>query len=138
MSSSPIVVIDDDVDDLELIEEAFSEINSEHKVITFDDGDQFFDYMKTSKVKPFVVLCDMNMGKTDGLSLKKKISEDEQLRLKCVPFLLFSTSKATKSIYEAYSHNVQGYFIKPVNLKKTKEMFQSIISYWTLSEHPAG
>ena len=76
------------------------------------------------------------MSKIDGLELKRKIFEDERLRLKCIPFLFFSTSEASSSIIEAYSFGVQGYFIKPNSLPEYKNMFQAMIDYWGYSQHP--
>jgi hypothetical protein len=69
--------------------------------------------MNTSK---FSDSYDINMGKRNGLRLKKLVSKDHQLRMKCVPFLFCSSSRATAAMEEAYSSNVQGYFEKPGSL----------------------
>ena len=136
MSNKPIIIIDDDNDDLEIIQQALAELRVENEIIVFNDGFAFLDYIRTTEKKSFFILCDINMNKIGGLELKKLILDDERLRLKCVPFLFLSTSGASPAIEKAYSYNVQGYFIKPANFEKLRDMLHSIIKYWGYSEHP--
>jgi CheY-like chemotaxis protein len=136
MNKKPIIVIDDDDDDLELILEAFSELNIENEIIVFNDGLKFLEYIRATESGTFFILCDINMAKLTGIELKKIIHDDEKLRIKCVPFIFLSTSGASGSIMKAYSYGVQGYFIKPDTLPKTKNMLQGMITYWSESQHP--
>ena len=134
--TSPIIIIDDDEDDLYLVKEAFISLKVENEIITFSDGFKFLEYIKKTDKKSFFILCDINMGSINGLELKKIILDDERLRLKCIPFLFWSTSKASPDIIKAYSYNAQGYFIKPVGVEKLNDMLLSIVHYWNYSQHP--
>lgn len=136
MNKKPIIVIDDDQDDLELMQQAFSELNVDNEIIVFDDGLKFLEYIKTTKNGTLFILCDINMHKLSGMELKKIIHDDEQLRIKSVPFIFLSTSSASSSIMEAYSYGVQGYFIKPNTSEKLKSMLQGMLTYWSESQHP--
>ncbi len=136
MSIGPIIIIDDDKDDLDFINQAFLDLKVENEIMFFDDGMKFIDFMKTTDQKAFFILSDINMNKINGLELKKMVFDDERLRLKCIPFLFFSTSGASDSILKAYSFGVQGYFIKPNSLEEYKDMLYSMISYWGYSQHP--
>ncbi len=138
MNKNPIIVIDDDEDDLELMQQAFSELKVENEIIVFNDGSKFLEYIKTTKNGTFFILCDVNMHNVPGIELKKIINDDEQLRTKCIPFIFLSTSTASGSIMKAYSYGVQGYFIKPNTLEKLKSMLHSMITYWSESQHPNG
>lgn len=136
MNKKPIIIIDDDKDDLDFIRQALLELKVENEIIIFDDGYKFLDFIQATKNKAFLTLCDINMSKINGLELKKKIFEDEELRTKCVPFIFLSSSLASSSVMRAYSFGVQGYFIKPNNFEKLKEMLSSIIKYWDHSQVP--
>lgn len=136
MNKQPILVIDDDKEDLELILQVFSELNIENEIIVFNDGQKFLEYMKATEKGTFFILCDINMAMLTGIELKKIIHDDERLRVRCVPFIFLSTSGASDSIMKAYSYGVQGYFIKPDNMRKWKDMLQSMITYWSESQHP--
>ena len=86
----------------------------------------------------FFIFCDINMNRLNGFELKKMIFDNEEIRLKCIPFLMLSTSNASKSVLEAYSLNVQGYFIKPNTVSGIKDMFNTVVKYWSLSQRPAS
>jgi len=78
------------------------------------------------------------MNGLNGFDLKKKIFDDEETRLKCIPFLMLSTSGASEHVLEAYSLNVQGYFIKPNSVRLIKDMFDIVVKYWSISQRPAS
>ncbi|RYF77706.1 MAG: response regulator [Chitinophagaceae bacterium] len=107
MNNRPIILIDDDDDDLELMKDAFSQLKTENEIICFDDGTKFIEYMRAMEGCVFFILCDVNMAKTSGLELKSIIYDDEKLRLKCVPFIFLSTSRASNEIMKAYSFGVK-------------------------------
>ena len=136
MNKKPIIIIDDDQEDLELAEQALAKLNVENEIIVFDDGFKFLDFIKETENRAFFILCDINMAKINGFELKKRIYDDEQLRIKCVPFIFLSTSSASSAVMKAYSYGVQGYFIKPNSFEEWKNMLYAIVNYWGQSEHP--
>jgi CheY-like chemotaxis protein len=135
-NSNPIIIIDDDDDDLELITASFNEMDVQNEVIGFNDAFKFIEFIKTTDKKCFFILCDINMNALNGIELKRIIHNDERLRLKGIPFVLMSTGKASHTVTEAYTLNVQGYFIKPNSVDELKKRLQAIIDYWSYSEHP--
>jgi CheY-like chemotaxis protein len=137
-NSNPIILIDDDVDDLELFKQAFQEIGIENEILIFTDGNKFYDYISVTERKSFFVFCDINMHQINGFELKQKIFDNEEIRLKCIPFLMLSTSSASSSVLQAYSLNVQGYFIKPDSVQGIKDMFDIVVKYWSISQRPAS
>lgn len=138
MNARPIIIIDDDNEDLETIKEALEHLHVENEIIVFDDGFKFIDFIRATDNRAFFILCDMNMNKINGLELKKIIYDDERLRLKCVPFIFMSTSGASTEVMKAYSYGVQGYFVKPPTFEGLKDLLHYIINYWSRSEHPGG
>jgi CheY-like chemotaxis protein len=136
MNSNPIIIIDDDNEDLEMMTEAFVSIGIENELIFFRSGQAFLSFMKANDQKAFFILCDINMSPIGGLELQRMIYEDERLRLKCIPFIFLSTSGASDAIMKAYSFGVQGYFVKPNTFEELKSRLQSIVAYWDGSQHP--
>ncbi len=136
MKNRPIIIIDDDDDDLELLKEAFAELKIANEIIAFSDTSQFLDFMRTTQKRVFFILCDINMGQTSGLQLKEEIHSDERLRLKCIPFIFLTTSKASSEVMKAYSFGVQGFFVKPHTFDSIKDLLQFMITYWIHSIHP--
>lgn len=136
MNYNPIIIIDDDGDDLELIRECFAELNLENEIIVFNDGQLFLEFVKKFPTNVFFILCDINMSPIDGLALKQMTYDDEELRLRCIPFVFLSNSRAVSTVTKAYSFGVHGYFVKPNTTQELKDMLSAIVNYWRLSQHP--
>ncbi|UTM21750.1 response regulator [Dyadobacter chenhuakuii] len=132
----PIVIIEDDMDDQDILSEIFKELNYENELVFFGDGVQALEYLTHINIEPFLVLSDINMPKLNGMELYEKIHNNEDLRLKSIPYLFFSTSAEQKHVIEAYSRSIQGFFIKPSNYDRLKKMIVKIVEYWQECESP--
>ena len=128
--SGPIVVIEDDQDDQEVLKAVFSELNYPNKVVFFADGDIALEYLLTFPEQPFLILSDINLPKLDGFQLREKVHNNEQLRLKCIPYLFFTTSVDQRNVIDAYSKSVQGFFTKPASYNEILRLMKNIIEYW--------
>ncbi len=134
--NGPIIVIDDDLDDQFFMGEIFKKLGYPNEIIFFTDSLDALEFLTTSKQKPFLILSDINMPKLNGMDLREKIYVDEQLNLKCIPYLFFSTAASQKIIVEAYSKSVQGFFVKPPSQAALEKTISKIIEYWKECEAP--
>ena len=132
----PVIIIEDDADDRKMLEEIFQSLHYEKEVIFFEDGHSAFEYLHSFRRKPFLILCDINMPCMNGFELRDKIYQDEELRVKCIPFLFLTTSLTPQIIMEAYSKSVQGFFVKPASYDDMYNLIKSIMEYWLRSESP--
>jgi CheY-like chemotaxis protein len=131
-----IVIIEDDEDDQEMLTQVFKQLEYKNEIIFFDDAEEALKYLISTSVKPFIVLSDINMPKLNGLELREQIHENEDLRMKCIPYLFFTTSAEQEHVIDAYSKSVQGFFIKPSKFEKLKDMIRKIVEYWQECESP--
>jgi len=134
--SGPIVVIEDDADDKEILKEIFTALDFKNEIIFFADGEKALDYLTNTDIEPFLILSDINMPKLNGIELREKIHTNEDLRLKCIPYLFFTTTAEQKHVVDAYSKSVQGFFIKPHTFEKLKRSIKIIVEYWQECESP--
>jgi CheY-like chemotaxis protein len=81
-------------------------------------------------MKPFIIFSDINMPKLNGVELREKVHNNEDLRLKSIPYLFFTTTAEQKHVIEAYSKSIQGFFVKPNNFDKLKHIIKIIVEYW--------
>src|SRR5690349_8160603 len=109
----PIMYVDDDEDDQAIFKNAITSLGITRRIISFWNGAEALDYLQSHKIRPFIIFCDINMPKMDGLQLRKKISENKQLALNSVPFIFYSTNADEGFVNMAYELTVQGYFKKP-------------------------
>ena len=134
--SGPIIIIEDDVDDQDILAEIFKELNYKNKLIFFGDSVKALEYLTDTDNEPFLVLSDINMPKLNGMELREKIHNNEELRLKSIPYLFFTTSAEQEHVIDAYSRSIQGFFIKPSSYDKLKKIIVTIVEYWQDCESP--
>ncbi|WP_309614737.1 response regulator [Flavobacterium sp.] len=134
--NGPIIVIEDDKDDQELMSEVFEELGYKNEILFFGDGEIALDHLINNRVEPFIVFSDINMPKLNGMELREKIHNNEDLNLKCTPYLFFSTSNEQQHIIDAYSKSVQGFFVKPNNYDDLRKTLKIIIEYWKACVSP--
>ncbi|SEK73503.1 CheY chemotaxis protein or a CheY-like REC (receiver) domain [Maribacter orientalis] len=125
-----IVFIEDDIDDQELVAEVFEELDYKNELLFFGDGELALEHLISNRIEPFIVFSDINMPKLNGLELREKIHNNEDLRLKCTPYLFFSTSSEQQHVIDAYSKSIQGFFVKPNSYSDLKNTLKIIIDYW--------
>ena len=132
----PIIIIEDDLDDQEVLSEVFQELAYKNEIIFFGDGEKALEYLINTKVEPFIIFSDVNMPKLSGMELRQKVHENEALRLKSIPYLFFSTSAEQDHVVDAYSKSVQGFFVKPSSYSEIKETIKTIVEYWNKCVSP--
>jgi len=125
-----IIIIEDDEDDQFLLEEVFKTLNYSNKRIYFLDGISALDYLHETNSAPFLILSDINMPRLNGFELRNKLHTDAQLKLKCIPYLFFSTAVSQNYVIEAYSSSAQGFFVKQTSVDELAETIKVIMEYW--------
>lgn len=134
--TGPIIIIEDDPDDQILLSDVFQDLGCKNKIVFFADGQLALDYLTDTAIEPFIIFSDINMPRLNGLELRQKVHENEDLRLKSIPYLFFSTSADQQHVIDAYSKSVQGFFVKPPTYTELKEIIETIVAYWNKCVSP--
>lgn len=134
--NGPVIVIEDDMDDQELLKDVFKIMNYPNEVCFFNNGQSALDYLNRTEIIPFLILSDINMPVLDGFALRDKVKLDAKLQVKCIPYLFFTTASNQQVIIDAYSKSVQGFFIKPNSLVTLEKTLRVIMEYWQLCASP--
>ena len=135
--AGPIVILEDDVDDQEILESILKELGVQNKLVWFPKAAQAFEYLKTTTEQPFIIFSDINLPGENGIEFKRKIDNDPALRKKSIPFIFYSTTVNQEAVNEAYTQiTVQGFFEKGISYDEIKSRIQRILDYWTDCRHP--
>ena len=135
--STPIILVEDDPDDQELMQTIIRDLGMESEVKVFSMADDAYDYLNTTRDIPFIIFSDVNLPKMDGVQFKEKIDNNPVLRKKSIPFVFLTTTTNQKDVNHVYGNlSVQGFFQKPVGYKEAKELIRMILSYWHYCKHP--
>jgi len=135
-TKGPVIVIEDDRDDQEVLKEVFERLGYENEIRFFGDGQSALNYLNSTEELPFLILSDINLPKLDGFALRNKIKMDERLQLKCIPYLFFTTASSQQAVIDAYSMSVQGFFVKQNTMKELENTISVIMQYWKLCSSP--
>ncbi|HMJ47534.1 MAG TPA: response regulator [Ferruginibacter sp.] len=132
MHSGPIIIIEDDEDDQALLKDVFESLEYPNELIFFSDGQLALDFLNGAgdALTPFIILSDINLPKLDGFALRDKIKMDAKLQVKCIPYLFFSTAVSQRTVIDAYSLSVQGFFVKQTSFEELVKTIVVIVEYW--------
>lgn len=137
MNQGPILIIDDDADDRELLVDALKELKVSNEVLFFNNGDGVLTYLKSETISPFLILCDVNLPKMDGFELKEKILENTKANYKSIPFVYWSSEPSKAQIQKAFDLGGNGFFVKGNKFKDIKQSLLDIVNYWLTSKVPS-
>ena len=133
----PIVIIDDDKDDQDILLDVAKELNITNKLQFFGNTQEAFNYLKNTPEKPLIIISDVNLPQESGVELKRRIDEDSELRHKSIPFIFFSTYIEKRIVEIAYKElTIQGFFKKSNHYNEIKETLKMIVDYWSICKHP--
>jgi len=137
MQRGPIVMIEDDSDDTELFQDILKELQIPIPFVAFETTFEAKDFLLTNPVKPFMIICDINLPGQNGLAFKREIDQNILLRKKCIPFIFYSTSINQQTVNNAYDEfAVQGYFQKADSMARIRNTWEIILKYWMTCRHP--
>lgn len=126
-----ILLVDDDLSDIHLVEEAFKSVTVSYHINIATDGIEALSFLrKEGKYKdvpePNLVLLDLNMPRKNGYEVLKEVKED--INLKHIPIIILSTSN--REVMEAYTIHANSYLKKPINYDVLVDMIKSIEHFW--------
>lgn len=136
MNDGPVFIVDDDDDDQEIIKEIWKELGYTNELLSFSNGEAVLSQLKTYPTVPFLIICDVNIPGMDGLELKKRVIEDENLYYKSIPFVFWSTQASKEQIKRFYDLCGNGFFLKGNNVHEVKNSLAVIVDYWRRSLVP--
>src|SRR5829696_9100950 len=87
-AGSIIVYVDDDLDDQQLLRDAFSSV-SNHELLILPNGDELFNYLKTGKKPICLLVLDINLPGRDGIEILQQLKTLPHLS--SIPVVMFTT-----------------------------------------------
>jgi CheY-like chemotaxis protein len=140
----PILLVEDNPNDLELALIALERSQLANEVVIVRDGAEALDYLHgrgayadREQGNPAVVLLDLKLPKVDGLEVLAEIRAEAQLR--SVPVVMLTSSKEEQDLIRSYELGVNAYVVKPVDFKEFVRAIADLGIFWAvLNEPPPG
>jgi len=132
----PILLIEDDEDDIRLVQRAFSKGRIANKLYTVRDGEEAIEYLgntgrytdRAEAPRPGIILLDLNMPKVNGHEVLKWLKGQEQLH--SIPVVILTTSDETRDIDQAYNEGASTFITKPVEFSNFLDAVITLGKYW--------
>jgi CheY-like chemotaxis protein len=134
----PITILyaDDDVEDRMLVKDAWAENRLANELHFVEDGEELMDYLRrrgqythlSGEPLPGMILLDLNMPRKDGREALQEIKADPRLR--SIPVVILTTSKAEEDILRAYDLGVNSFILKPVTFQSLVDLTLTLSKYW--------
>lgn len=131
MTNPDIFYVEDDTDFAFLMENAVQEVNEGLSIKIVDNGKDALESLRQlteAKIKPKVILLDLNLPGLSGLDLVKRIRENPFLRY--VPVIFFSTSDNPKDVKASLEFGANAYLTKPSGYLNLISCIQSLHDFW--------
>jgi CheY-like chemotaxis protein len=134
----PITILyaDDDAEDRMLVKDAWAENRLANELHFVEDGEELMDYLRrrgkyanlADLPLPGMILLDLNMPRKDGREALQEIKADPRLR--SIPVVVLTTSKAEEDILRAYDLGVNSFILKPVTFQSLVDLTLTLSKYW--------
>jgi CheY-like chemotaxis protein len=131
VSAPDIFYVEDDSDFAFIMQHAIQEVNTDLSVKIIDNGKdalEMLNQLSENRVKPRLIMLDLNLPGLSGLDLLKKIKETPYL--KYVPVVLFSTSDNPKDVRASLEFGANAYLTKPSGYLNLVSCLSSLHDFW--------
>ena len=142
MAEYPILLVDDDPDDIVITVRAFKQGKIRNKLYVVEGGEQALYFLWKGKgyedvPVPCLILLDLKMPKVNGFDVLKQIKQDEEL--KSIPVIVLTSSESDGDVEKAYQLGCNNYITKPVKFENFIKTVTTIADYWlNISRIPRG
>lgn len=131
----PILVVEDNLHDFEVLERAFMKAEIGVPLHRCNDGEEALmllygehkgEYPKN--LLPSLILLDLNMPGMDGHALLESVKDDD--KLKHIPIIVLTSSANEQDVILSYKNGANSYIQKPSNINDYVDMVKDIEHYW--------
>jgi len=128
-----LLLVEDNPADVRLAQEVLRMSGFEHTLLVARDGEQALSMLRRGpgfeqRPWPSLVLLDLNLPRRDGREVLREIKEDPKLRR--IPVLVLSTSKAESDVAACYAAHANCYLTKPVDIVEFGRLVELIRDFW--------
>ena len=139
--SGPILLVDDDENDVFFMLDAFKKAGVETPVQIVHDGKEATDYLNgkgnfSDRARfpvPSLVLLDLKLPFVMGLDVLRAIREELNLQIIVV---ILSASREDADINAAYRLGANAYVVKPSDISKLTDTVRALDLFWFKTNMP--
>lgn len=124
---NPILILDDDQDDLNLLRDVAAELDIKRPILFFKTGNQLVSYLHNTEIEAALVICDINMPEQNGFELKQQLNNDPKVLRKKLSFVYLTTGTTPDYINKATKLSIDGFYRKSTEYSELKKTLATIL-----------
>jgi CheY-like chemotaxis protein len=141
--SIPILLIEDDDNDVLLFRHALEKNNITAPLFVVPDGEEALQYLgRAGRYSdrgrypfPGVILIDLKMPRIGGLEVLRWLRKHPECAV--IPTIVLSASRIPEDVQEAYRLGANSYFVKPIEFEELGGLIRLMHAYWNRAERPS-
>ncbi|MGH7926288.1 MAG: response regulator [Candidatus Binatia bacterium] len=128
-----ILLVEDNIGDIRLTQEALKESNLIVNLTVARDGMEAMELLRcegtrVNAANPDLILLDLNLPRKDGREVLQEIKNDADL--KRIPVVVLTTSEAESDIMATYGFHANCFITKPVDMDQFIKIVQMLEEFW--------
>ena len=126
----PIIVIDEDHDDLRLLSDAHQDLKLTDPLIFFRECEQVIPYLQSESIAPKLIISDYRFRRMNGPQLKRQMLTSSSVSLRQIPFVIWSSVMDPIDRAEIEELEIQALMLKPTTYVELLLTYDRIVKTW--------
>lgn len=138
MPNLPILLVEDDENDVFLVKYAFQAAGILHPLVVAHDGQEAMDYLsgqgkyadRSQHPMPCLILLDLKLPRVNGMEFLRWLRRESNVPSLAV--IVMTSSAHRHDIARAYELGANSFVVKPATVEKRQGLVLAINNYWLL------
>ena len=126
ITSPPIYLAEDDVDDREMFVEAISELGITIEILQFENGIDLMDALFTADILPRIIFLDLRMPLMSGFECLTDIRNFR--KFDGIKVIVYSSAYHQREVKQLRNDGANGYLQKPNSFSDLKSLLYPIVT----------
>ena len=130
----PVVIVDDDPLDCQLLADAFAEVNPSQPIEKFADAEECLRYTRElesgDRPYPLLFLLDFGLPRKSGLELLGALKAMQTTQP--IPAVMITSNSDPSAIRACYESGANSYILKPDDWSRLLDLAKQLSLYWVV------
>jgi two-component system, response regulator len=135
-TSTHILLIEDNPNDVEITLRAFNKSHVGDRVRVVRDGEEALEYLfctgryqdRSMADVPHLILLDLKLPLVDGCEVLRSVKNDA--RTKHIPVVMLTASGEASDMQKCYGLGANSYIVKPLDFSVFMDAVDTLCKYW--------